>query len=120
MKQIKKKNYVDDKNLRNEVSALLRLNHPNLVRLYEIFENSKRIYLVQEYLSGETLLDRLKAKNQLDEEYYRNVFKQIMEAVNYIHKHQIVHRDIKPENFVFMDKDSDVIKMIDFGLSNAQ
>lgn len=43
-----------------------------------------------------------------------------MEAVNYIHKHQIVHRDIKPENFVFMDKDSDVIKMIDFGLSNAQ
>lgn len=63
VKQIKKKNFGDDKNLKNEVSALMRLNHPNLVRLYEIFENSQRIYLVQEYLSGETLFERLRARS---------------------------------------------------------
>jgi serine/threonine protein kinase len=56
-------------------------------------------------------------RSQLDEEYTRKIFKQVMEAINYIHKHNISHRDIKPENFVFSSKDSDIVKMIDFGLS---
>jgi len=46
------------------------------------------------------------------------MFKQILEAINYIHKHNVSHRDIKPENFVFEDETSDNIKLIDFGLSS--
>lgn len=95
----------------------MRLDHPNLVKLIEKFEDSKKMYLVQEYLSGEQLFERLKNKEFLDEEYSRKIFQQILEAINYIHKHNVSHRDIKPENFVFVDNTSDNVKLIDFGLA---
>lgn len=54
----------------------------------------------------------------LDEEYARKLMKQILEAINFLHKHNIAHRDIKPDNFMFEHPDSDNLKLIDFGLSS--
>ena len=89
------------------------------MKLIENYEDAKYIYLVQEYLAGETLLQRLIEKEQFDEEYCKHLFKQVLNGINYIHKHNISHRDIKPENFIFVSKDSDLLKMIDFGLSKS-
>ncbi|CDW76792.1 protein kinase [Stylonychia lemnae] len=117
VKQIKKGDFIDLMKKKREIEALLKLDHPNLVRLIDKFEDTKRIYLVQEYLKGETLFERIKARTSFDEDYCRQIFSQILEGINYIHKHNVSHRDIKPENFVFVSKDSDLLKMIDFGLS---
>eukprot|EP00347_Sterkiella_histriomuscorum_P001647 403371218 len=118
VKVIPKGSFAESIHLNNEISALIKLNHPNLVKLIETFEDTRKIYLVQEYLSGETLFQRLVKRTQLDEAYSRTIFRQIMESINYIHQHNISHRDIKPENFVFASTESDVIKMIDFGLAS--
>jgi serine/threonine protein kinase len=67
---------------------------------------------------GEELYERLKNMEFMDESYARRVFYQILDAINFIHKHSISHRDIKPENFVFEDSSSDNLKLIDFGLSS--
>lgn len=85
VKVLKKGDFSDTKHLNNEINALMQLNHPNLVKLIEIYEDTRRIYLVQEYLSGESLFARLTQREQLDEEYSRQIFKQIMESINYIH-----------------------------------
>ena len=67
---------------------------------------------------GEELYDRLKDGGFFEEQYAKKLFYQILDAINFIHKHNISHRDIKAENFVFETPTSDNIKLIDFGLSS--
>lgn len=94
------------------------LDHPNIIKLYETFEDDKNIYLVMEICEGGELFDRIIDRGFFSEVDARTIFTQIMQAINYCHSKNISHRDLKPENFLFLTKhDDSPIKVIDFGLS---
>jgi len=101
-----------------EVKILQTLDHPNIIKLYEYFEDEKNVYLVTELCEGGELFDKIIEKEYFDEAYAARTFKQILNAINYCHKLDIAHRDLKPENFLFETKnDKSELKVIDFGLS---
>ena len=101
-----------------EISILQQLDHPNVLKLYEYFEDDKYVYLVTELCKGGELFDRITEEEFFPEEKAARVFLQILKPINYCHQNGIAHRDIKPENFIFETKDEDSdLKIIDFGLS---
>ena len=104
--------------LENEFNIMLTLDHPNIVRLYEVYEDPKYMYLVIEYLKGKNLFETLiNEEFQMTESNVRDIFFQIVKGMQYLHKNGIVHRDIKPENIMFVSPGSNKIKIIDFGVS---
>eukprot|EP00801_Mesodinium_rubrum_P003142 Mrub_03142.p1 GENE.Mrub_03142~~Mrub_03142.p1 ORF type:complete len:488 (-),score=88.94 Mrub_03142:61-1446(-) len=105
------------KRLKEEINILKDLDHPNIVKLYEYNEDKKYSYLIMELLNGGELFDRITQNEFIEEAECRKMFGQIVRSVNYLHKRNIVHRDIKPENFMFVEKDSSDLKMIDLGLA---
>ena len=118
IKAIPRSKIKDWKRFRNECEAMITLDHPNVIKLYEIFEDDKRVYLVQELCDGGEVFDRIVKEGCLQERSAANIFKQMLGAVKYMHVRKICHRDLKPENFLFeKKKSSSLIKLIDFGLS---
>uniref|UniRef100_A0A7S4IQK3 Calmodulin n=1 Tax=Odontella aurita TaxID=265563 RepID=A0A7S4IQK3_9STRA len=106
--------------LREEIYIMCQLDHPNIVRLEEVYESFSEIYLVQELCVGGELFDRL---DEQPEYHYTEgecarLVKQMLCAVRYIHSKGIIHRDLKLENFLFSSTErGSELKMIDFGLS---
>lgn len=110
-----------------EVAIQQNLDHPNIVKLYEVFKDAKRIYLVMELCQGGELFDRIVEETEKNEEGHAfderaaaKYMSEILGAIHYLHTHNFVHRDIKPENFLLQSQARDApIKVIDFGLAKA-
>ncbi|CAK5024790.1 unnamed protein product [Meloidogyne enterolobii] len=100
-----------------EVRIMKQLDHPNIVKLYQVIENETTLYLVMEYASGGELFDYLVAHGRMKEKEARAKFRQIVSAVQYLHSKNVIHRDLKAENLLL---DSAMnIKIADFGFSNT-
>ncbi|KAK5600451.1 Calcium/calmodulin-dependent protein kinase type IV [Crenichthys baileyi] len=112
------KKTIDKKIVRTEIGVLLRLSHPNIIQLKEIFETDTDIALVLELVTGGELFDRIVERGYYSERDAAHVIKQILEAVAYLHGNGVVHRDLKPENLLYADLSLDApLKIADFGLS---
>uniref|UniRef100_A0A1L8DKU6 Protein kinase domain-containing protein n=1 Tax=Nyssomyia neivai TaxID=330878 RepID=A0A1L8DKU6_9DIPT len=103
--------------IRREVQIMSSVQHPNIIHIYEVFENREKMVLVMEFAAGGELYDYLSERKVLSEEEARRVFRQIATAVYYCHKHKICHRDLKLEN-ILLDENGNA-KIADFGLSNV-
>ena len=99
-----------------EIELLRRIDHPNIVKIIDIYKNSKNIIIVMEYCKGGGLLDRIKLQKDWDEGIVAYYFKQIRSAVAYLNRNGIVHSNLNPESFVFINKNKDSpLKLIEFG-----
>jgi calcium-dependent protein kinase len=101
--------------LHQEVSILQTLDHPNIVKYYETYEDDKFIYLVMELCPGGELFEKLSSNQTMNENLAAHAIERILRALIHCHRQGIVHRDIKPENIMY-DKVGEV-KLIDFGLA---
>ena len=108
----------DEIALQSEVDILSQLDHPNAVKLIEIFDEESNIYLVLELLAGGELFDRIVEKESYSEKEASDTIRPIVDAVRYCHGLGIVHRDLKPENLLYESEDEhSAIKITDFGLA---
>ncbi|XP_059812789.1 serine/threonine-protein kinase SIK3 homolog [Hypanus sabinus] len=113
------KTQLEEENLKKifrEVQIMKMLRHPHIIRLYQVMETERMIYLVTEYASGGEIFDHLVAHGRMAEKEARKKFKQIVAAVHFCHCRNIVHRDLKAENLL-LDANLN-IKIADFGFSN--
>merc|ERR1712032_442629 len=105
---------------KQEIAIMKMMDHPNIIKLYENYEDHRNIYLVMELCSGGELFDRIIDAGHFTEVQAATVMKQIIQAIFYMHENHVCHRDLKPENFLFSNKDpidKTLLKIIDFGLS---
>lgn len=101
--------------LEREITILKSLDHPNIVRVYEFFEDSKRFLIVMEYCSGGELFERIANCQSFTESQAAHIMYQLISALAYLHKNKIIHRDLKLENILLEDKSDPLnIKLIDF------
>ena len=107
------------KNVDREIDILKKLNHPNVVRMYDLIETPKQLHLVLELIPGGSLGSYLKKKpnKRFEELECKIMFKQIVSAIEYIHSQKVTHRDLKLENLLL--DSSGMIKIIDFGFSTC-
>ncbi|WAR05363.1 SIK3-like protein [Mya arenaria] len=113
------KTQLDQENLEKifrEIQIMKLLRHPHIIRLYQVMESGRMLYLVTEYASGGEIFDHLVAHGRMNEREARRKFKQIVAAVSYCHSRHVVHRDLKAENLL-LDAALN-IKIADFGFSN--
>lgn len=88
--------------MKKELNILRRTNHPNIVKLYQVYESEFYIHLVEEYLPGGDLLTHIQNKGAYSEKDASIVIKCILDALEYCHARNIIHRDLKPENLIVM------------------
>eukprot|EP00117_Sycon_ciliatum_P002175 scpid75731/ scgid7518/ Calcium/calmodulin-dependent protein kinase type 1; CaM kinase I; CaM kinase I alpha len=104
--------------LENEVNVLKKVEHPNIIKLIELYESKNHVYLVMEIVTGGELFDRIVDKGQYSELDASQLVRQVLGGVKYLHDLGVVHRDLKPENLLYWDKTEESKIMIsDFGLS---
>ena len=111
IKSNKEKQYIE-----REISILKKLNHYNIIKLYNIIEDENYIYLIQEYISDKELLNFIQTSEDLSEKDICRLYQQIISGIEYCHEMGIAHRDLKLQNILLNYKKD--IKIIDFGLSN--
>ena len=122
-KELIKSKIKDETEFRNEINIMSKCDHPNIIKLIEIYTDKRYYKIIMEELTGGTLTERLIEKMETLGETFSEkdasiIFKQIISAINYCHKQGIVHRDLKMENVLFIEKNKNLdIKIIDFGLS---
>ena len=123
-KHLSKLNIKNLEKFEREINILINSDHPNIIKIYEIYESKKSLYLVMEECKGGEVFDRIiehiQSKTMYSEKDAAEILKQVMSAVEYCHNNGICHRDLKPENLLYLnpgaEKDNP-IKVIDFGLS---
>ena len=118
--KILKKANQDMQALYEEVEILSKLSHPNIMQIYEVFNDKTNFYIVSEFCQGGELFDAISKKGSFSENEAARIMKQILSAICYSHQNNIVHRDLKPENILLDDKGSDLtIKIIDWGCAKS-
>ena len=107
-----------------EINILINTDHPNIIKIYEIFESQRSLYLVMEECKGgeifDRIIDHIQSKKMYSEKDASIIFQQVMSAIEYCHNNGICHRDLKPENLLYLNQgpeQDNPIKVIDFGLS---
>ncbi|XP_071182935.1 serine/threonine-protein kinase BRSK2 isoform X3 [Salvelinus alpinus] len=101
-----------------EIAILKLIEHPHVLKLHDVYENKKYLYLVLEHVSGGELFDYLVKKGRLTPKEARKFFRQIISALDFCHIHSICHRDLKPENLLLDEKNN--IRVADFGMASLQ
>merc|ERR1712203_785421 len=107
---------------KQEIAIMKMGDHPNIIKLFETFEDHRNIYLVMELCIGGELFDRIIEAGHFTETQAATLMQQIVKAIYFMHESHVCHRDLKPENFLFTTKESiekNTLKIIDFGLSCA-
>jgi serine/threonine protein kinase len=117
IKFIPKSSIKHPERLKNEVSTLMSCDHPHIIKLFEIIEDRKTLYLVMEQCKGGELFDYIISHKKIPEAESVALFRQIMLSVTYLHSKNIAHRDLKPENLMFSDRGT--LKLIDFGIAKT-
>lgn len=122
LKKLSKSKISNIEKYKEEINILKKMDHPNIIKLHEVYEDKRSLYLITEECTGGTLFERIfnttcRNKKTLSEKKIATLFKQLIEALFYCHALGICHRDIKPENLLFLNKDDNSpLKLIDFGL----
>ena len=118
--KIIQKSKVDIKVLLNEINILAKLSHPNIMQIYEVFDDNTNIYIVSEYCKGGELFDIISEKGNFTVKDACVIMKQLMSAICYSHQNNIIHRDLKPENILMENNSDDLnIKIIDWGCAQT-
>ena len=123
-KHLSKLNMKNIEKFEREINILINSDHPNIIKIYEIYESQRSLYLVMEECKGGEIFDRIiehiQSKTMYSEKDAAEMLQQVMSAIEYCHNNGICHRDLKPENLLYLkqgaEKDNP-IKVIDFGLS---
>ena len=106
----------DLERITREIKFLKILKHPNIIKIFQIIEDKKNYYIIMEYAKNGELFTHIVNNKRLSENEAIILYSQLIQALSFIHKHNIVHRDIKPENLLL--KHNNILAIIDFGLSN--
>jgi calcium-dependent protein kinase len=120
VKSIAKAQMKNADRFKQEIAIMKMMDHPNIIKLYETFEDHRNLYLIMELCSGGELFDRIIESGHFSEVQAATLMQQILRAMYYMHENHVCHRDLKPENFLFTTKESidkSLLKIIDFGLS---
>ena len=104
--------------MQSEIDILSQIDHPNIVKLFEIFDEKEHLDLVMELMTGGELFDRIVEKEHYSEKEAADTIRPICDAIKYCHALDIIHRDLKPENLLYGSKEeTSIIKISDFGLA---
>ena len=109
---------LDPKHKLRELKVLQELDHPNILRVYELYEDKNRYYIVMEYCAGGDLFSRLQEVRRFTEVQVGKLMWQLMSAVAYCHQRFVIHRDLKPENILLEGREDLTIRIADFGSSS--
>ncbi|ANQ08189.1 Calcium-dependent protein kinase 3 [Plasmodium coatneyi] len=115
--KILKKKKLKNIKINEEINVLIYLDHPNIIKIFDVYENVDCTYIVMELCEGGELMDKIIKSSIFNEEYIKNIMFQILCAIAYMHSNNIAHKDLKPENILFKSKGDDTLKIIDFGLA---
>jgi serine/threonine protein kinase len=111
--------YVRNENIRKrfiaEAKSMARMEHRNIITVTDLIDEGDTVAFLMEYVNGETLKEYSERKGKLSTDEIKTIFTQMLDAVGYVHKQNLIHRDIKPSNFM-ISKDGSV-KLMDFGIA---
>ncbi|GAM25721.1 hypothetical protein SAMD00019534_088960 [Acytostelium subglobosum LB1] len=110
--------FIKNKLLRREIEIMKKVgDHPNILKLYEVYETKKQLHLILELVTGGELFEKIVQRGEYSEQDAAKIVKQIVSAVGHLHANGIAHRDLKPQNLLCAGEDGDDIRVADFGLS---
>jgi calcium-dependent protein kinase len=106
---------IDQEKLRNEITILRNLNHPNIVKAYEAYQDKEYFYVVSELYTGNNLFEQVEKQGKVSEAFAASIIKQLLSAISYIHKQSVIHLSIRPENIQFeKEGENTQIKIVNF------